>query len=98
MLESGDPATISHALLSLALHDSDWRFVQGLCLLHAGNSDVWVRRNCATALAHIARLHQVLDLETVLPVLDRLEGDPEVTSWAEAAKDDIEIFIMRNGH
>ncbi len=92
-LSSGDPERVSLALLRLALHEPDWRYVQDLCLVYVDDPAVWVRRNCATALGHLARLHQELDLERALPVLRRLQGDPDVASWAESAVDDITAFI-----
>ena len=95
LLRSETPEVVGATLLRLALHDADWRFVQACCVERADHPNVWVRRNCATALGHLARLHGHLDLAVVNNVLSRLALDPEVLSWVEAARDDIEIFILR---
>lgn len=75
IIAAGDPAAIGTALLRLALHEADWRFVQDLCITLSDNPDVWVRRNCATALGHLARIHRRLDVDKV-PVLAKLERAP----------------------
>ena len=95
LLSSGDAASVGVTLLRLALHDHDWHFVQARCVEQLNHPDVWVRRNCATAFGHLARLHGELDLPVAEHALAQLEGDPDVASWVEAARDDIEIFIHR---
>jgi hypothetical protein len=91
-LASGDPVEISMALLRLALHGPDWEYAEVAAREHAAHSDVWVRRNAATALGHVARVHGSLDSERSLPVLKGLLKDAEVTDWAEAALDDVAIY------
>jgi hypothetical protein len=91
-LASGDPAEISMALLRLALHGPDWEFAEEVAREHAAHPDVWVRRNAATALGHVARVHRSLDSERSLPVLKGLMKDAEVTDWAEAALDDVAMY------
>lgn len=81
----GVPEDVSRALLRLALHDDDWRWVQERCLELSGHPDVWVRRNSATALGHIARIHGQLDTARAVPVLEGLKEDEEVAAWAEDA-------------
>jgi hypothetical protein len=93
ILESGPAEAISLTLIRLALHHDDWRWVQGKCLEFVEHGDVWVRRNSATALGHLARLHGELDVTPVLAALQKLKLDPQVASWAEAAIDDLTIFL-----
>jgi len=92
-LDSGDPREISLALLRLALHGPDWKRAEELAREHATHPDLWVRRNSATALGHIARVHGRMDVETSLRLLHALRDDPEVTDWADAALDDFEVFL-----
>jgi hypothetical protein len=92
-IKSGDPREISLALLRLALHGPDWVRAEQLAREHVGHPDVWVRRNAATALGHIARVHGRLDVDASLRLLHALREDPEVTDWADAALDDFEIFL-----
>ncbi len=87
---SGGAEAICRALLSAALHDPDWRWVQEQCLRCAGHPDAWVRRNAAIGLSHLARLHGVLELDKVGPVLKRLIKDPEAGGEAEDALQEIE--------
>ena len=89
---------LSLALIRLALHDPDPDYVQDVCLGYVTDSRVWVRRNSATSLGHIARLHRRLDLTRVVPALLSLAEDPEAASWAEAALDDINVFIKPIKH
>ena len=92
LLERGTPLDRSRALLGLALHDSDWRWVQNLSLDHLGDSDPAIRATAALALAHLARIHGKLDLETVLPALNSLKEDPVIGGRVEDALSDISIF------
>jgi hypothetical protein len=92
-LASADEGRMSKALIRLALHDPDWQYVQAVCVCYANDPHPWVRRNCATCLGHLARLHGMLELNSALPVLRRLEKDPETSSWAEAALHDVYMYI-----
>src|SRR2546423_8942048 len=78
MLLEGDGPTRSRALLAFALHDEDWRWVQDLSLELAGDADPAIRATAALALSHLARIHRKLDLDKVLPVLDRLRQDSAI--------------------
>jgi len=91
-LASDDSEAIVRALLRLALHDSEWPWVQEVCLKFANHPVKDVRRAVATALGHLARLHATLDLASALPVLRSLAADPEVAGFAQDALDDIEWY------
>jgi hypothetical protein len=90
---SGDGRAIGRALLRLALHGPDWRVAEQQALRHLTHPDVWVRRNAATSLGHVARLSRDLDVDSVVPALKALLADPEVGGFAQDALDDIEVFM-----
>jgi hypothetical protein len=92
-LDSGDPREISLALLRLALHGPDWKRAEQLAREHGIHPDVTVRRNAATSLGHIARVHGRMDVDASLRLLHAMREDPEVTDWADAALDDFEMFL-----
>jgi uncharacterized protein YaeQ len=93
ILRGSDADAISLALLRLALHDPDRAAVEDRCIKLAEHPSVWVRRNAATALGHLARLHGALDLNRTIPLLRGLSTDPEVHDWAEDALNDIDLFL-----
>lgn len=82
-----------YALLRLSLNGPDFAFAEKKALENASHPDVWVRRNAATALLHVARLHGSIDLETVMKTLLGMGEDPEVFDWSDSAIDEIEIYM-----
>lgn len=90
---SSDPERITRALVGVAFHDSDWRWVQEKCLGFARDDVAAVRQIAVTCLGHVARVHRQIDLERVLPVLGELSRDPEVQ--VDDALDDIQMFAGR---
>ena len=88
---SGDSERIARALVNVAFHEADWRWVQERCLGFARHDVAAVRQIAVTCLGHVARIHRRLDLERVLPALDELSCDPEVQ--VEDALDDIRMFV-----
>src|ERR1700722_9774317 len=93
LIESGNENAIIAALLSGAYYDSDWRWVQGICLRFLDHADLGVRSNAAICLGHIARIHRNLDLEVVLPKLMALKSDTAIAPWVEDALEDIHFFL-----
>ena len=89
------PEVICSTLVSIALHDPDWRWAQEKCLEFARHPDAGVRQVAATCIGHVARIHQRLDLDAVTPILHQLLSDTEVyvRGCAEDAMGDIEIFM-----
>ena len=92
-LSTGSPEKISRALLSLAFHESDWRYVQDVCLQFASNVNEEVVMLAITCLGHLARLHRDLDLEKVVPVLREIRKDPRFAGRVDDTFDDIKMFI-----
>ena len=95
LLKAPDVLSRSKALLSLALYDPDWRWVQNLSLALIDDPDANLKGTAALALAHLARIHRTLDLDAVLPALERLKNDEVIGARVEDALSDIEIYIKR---
>ena len=95
IFDRAGPSEQAQALLSLAYHDPDWRWVQDRCLEKLANSSPEVRNMAALCLGHLARIHRSLELERVLPVLTTLVDDPIVGPSARDALDDIRLFLLR---
>ena len=90
---TGCSQEIAHALISAALHDPDWRWVQGWCLRFADHAESNVRRVAVVALGHLARIHHMLDLESVLPVLAKRADEVELAGTVEDTLDELRRFI-----
>jgi hypothetical protein len=87
-----------YALLRLSLNGPDFAYAERMALEHASHPDVWVRRNAATALSHVARLHGSIDLDRVMQTLLSLMDDPEVSDWADYSLDELEIYMNTDRH
>ena len=90
---SGSPEQITDALVRVALNDPDWRWVQEQCLTFVNSPTSDVRRLAVTCLGHLARIHGELDRERVLPLLNDLRNDDEVSGSVEDTLEDIEAFV-----
>ena len=95
IFESGDLHDSREALVSMALNETDWRWVQEKCLGFTSHADASVRSVAATCLGHVARIHGQLDLDRVMPRLEFLLRDPETAGYAETAIDDVHMFVGR---
>lgn len=82
-----------YAILRLSLNGPDFAFAERVALEHATHPDEWVRRNSATALLHVARLHGSIDLDAVMTTLVKMLDDPEAFGWADDVLDEIEIYM-----
>lgn len=83
------------ALISAAYYDPDWRWVQSQCLHFAASSSPSLRATAITCLGHLARVHRALDLDLVLPVLEKLADEPELRGRVEDTLDDIGMFLQQ---
>lgn len=92
-LASRDPSVVCRALVSSALHDDDWRWVQEQSRRLARDPRPQVRGCAATSIGHLARLHGLLDLDVIVPLLQELLHDPEIGGLAEDALADIRMFV-----
>jgi hypothetical protein len=90
-----DSNTRISGIWSIALHDPDWRWVQAALVGLLADPDPGVVIVAIQALGHLARLHGQLDLDVVVPALDRLFADPRFIGAVEDATDDIDIYVRR---
>jgi HEAT repeat protein len=95
--EGGVPRETSEALISLALYEEDWRWVQEAALRYLEHPNADLRMTAALALGHLARLHGNLDTDRVVPALRKLLSDPITAGRASDALDDIEMFTKDAG-
>jgi hypothetical protein len=94
-LHSPDPEDTCTALLSIALHEPDWCWVQEQCLQSLRHASEQVRALALTCLGHVARIHGHLDMARVLPVLAELRTHASLAGRVEDVLDDIEMFLER---
>jgi hypothetical protein len=81
------------AMVSLAFHDGDSRWLTETFLgLLASEADD-VRAIAATCLGHVARIHRKIDKARVIPALNNVANEPVVGPYAQNALDDIDVFI-----
>lgn len=92
-LASADPLVVASTLVSLALYEADWRWVEACCVEAASHTSLQVRAVVPTCLGHLARIHRMMDWAVVEPVLARLSAEPELAGRVEDARDDFEAFL-----
>ncbi len=90
-----DSERICDALVRIAYHDPDWKWVQEQCIRFSRHADPDVRGLALTCFGHLARIHQKLDLLVVMPILEEALNDPIVGGRAGDALDDIEIYLQQ---
>ncbi len=93
IFKSNDVDAICEALVSVALNDVDWRWVQTQALRFANHESPQVRAVVATSLGHLARIHRTLDAAQVVPKLREMLRDKAIAGRVEDAIDDIEIYL-----
>ena len=91
---TGSTEEICRALVAAAFSETDWRWVQGQCLFFLTYPDIEVRGLAATCLGHLARIHQKLDLEVVIPALKSHLKDKEIFGQVQEALEDIEMYML----
>lgn len=96
-LASTDPRVVTDTLVSLVLHEADWRWVQARCADAASHPSPHVRAVVPTCFGHLARIHGIIDWVIVEPVLARLSADPHLAGLIEDARDDFEVFLGQRG-
>jgi hypothetical protein len=97
LLSSDDAGDVCRALVSLALYEEDWSWVETLCVQMAHDPRSQVRGCAVTGIGHLARIHGVLHLQMVVPLLEALAADPKIGGRAEDALSDIRMFAVRQG-
>jgi hypothetical protein len=95
---SGSSEAVCYALARLVHHDPEWRWLQDKCIEMTNHPDINVVGLAITSFGDIARIHGNLDLDTVLPLLDKLHGDAELAGKVEDAWDDIATYLHSGPH
>lgn len=88
------PATerAAAAVISVGLHEPDWRWAEQVCLEALKDAREEVRAAAVTSLGHIARVHGRITALVVIPVLESILTDPALGGVAEDALEDIRLF------
>ena len=93
ILASGSENQVIEALLSIAFHDPDRRWVEEQCLRFARHPSGAIRGTAVGCLGHSARIHGALDTQAVVPLLKDLSADAEIRGRVEDALDDIAMYL-----
>lgn len=92
-LTGTDPGDRIDGLLSLALYDPDWRWVQGCSIGLLHDPDIDIVATALLAIGHVGRLHGQLDLDRVLPELEVLRTNEALAGRVSDVLSDIDIFV-----
>jgi len=92
---SPDDRVVCDALVGVAFHEPDWRWVQSQCELLASHPSSAVRGLVVTCFGHLARIHGQIDRDVVDPILETLAADPDpgVAARVQDALDDFDIVL-----
>ncbi|MDR1284602.1 MAG: hypothetical protein LBJ88_00175 [Campylobacteraceae bacterium] len=87
---------ITNNLLDITFNNKDWKFIQNECLRNIEENE-YLDIVCLsiTCLGHIARIHNCIDKEKVLPVLNEKIKDKILFGFVSDALDDIEQFAIK---
>src|SRR5215471_8721432 len=91
-LRTGDADAICDVLVRIAYHEADAEWTQQQCLAFVRHSDAGIRATAVTCLGHLARIHHRLDLPAVVPTLDALRSDDDLSGRVDDALSDIRMF------
>jgi len=91
---SNDTRMICDALVRIAYHDPDWRWVQSHCLSFGKHTASEVRGLSVICIGHLVRIHGTIDEISAYLLLYELLEDPEVSGYAQDALDDINIYLQ----
>jgi hypothetical protein len=94
---SGIIADACRAIISVALHEDDWRWAQSVCLEATNHTEFEVKRSAITGLCHIVRIHQTIDLPLITPALKRLQKDPNLRGYVDNFFSDATVFYKSSG-
>ena len=92
-LESGNSEEIANALYSASKYEQDWEWVQEQCLKCLESPEVSVRWAAVTCLGDLAFLRRPLDIQTVLPALEKAAKDPKLADPASFSLSMVRQFL-----
>lgn len=95
-MKSDETDRIVDALLSLSFYDEDWEYVENICIEYSNHSDSKVRGISILCFGHLARIHEQLHTEKVMPIINKalIDKDDFIRNHAYDAKDDINTFLL----
>src|SRR3712207_2923395 len=94
-LASDDVDEVQNALVAVALHEEDGRWIEEQCWRLANHPDVGVRGTAGLCLGHVGRRFGVVD-ERSWELVRHLCDDPEVDNRPCDALTDLETYVDRD--
>jgi hypothetical protein len=94
-LRDDEPDRLLRAVIAVAMHDTDWRFAQDLCIRLSSHQNGNVRGNAVLGFGHIARIHRQLDCDSVQPIIKAAlrDADGYIRGHGTDAADDTAQFL-----
>jgi len=93
LLQTDDANDMTIALLSASLFDDDPTWSEKMCVKYLCHRTLDVKLAALMGLGHIARIHDKLDLQVVLPKLAGMEKDSTLAGRVSDTLDDIRMFV-----
>jgi len=100
-IASEDSTSAARALIRVGLWEPERQWAERFCVGGLRDQRGEVRRAALIALGHLARRHHALQLDLVLPAVQRLLRDhPDLAGSADDMLDDIRMYIpgAENSH
>ncbi|KAF0249289.1 MAG: hypothetical protein FD167_1311 [bacterium] len=97
-IHSGNIEEICDALVSIAFFEPDWHWAQSIFRKFVNHKDENVRGLAILCFGHLARIHQQLNTEIVVPIIIQALTDSStfVKEHADSALDDVLMFCTSN--
>ena len=97
LLKSNDEQTIIDAIMYMTFNINDPEWIQNKCSeqINAKKSNN-ITELSITCLGHVARIHRTINMNTTIPLLNKLLKTKEFSGHARDALDDIEQFAKKN--
>lgn len=92
-LSGGDVECIAKTLISVSLHDEDWRWVQQRALYFLTHESEVVVSAAILSLGHTARRNHSIDKTIVIPALRAVATNRSYEGKVQDAIDDIESYV-----
>lgn len=102
LLQSDDPTVATNALLYLCFNIDDPEWIQIKCVqVFQNHQSDDVRGLALTCIGHVARMHKIINIVLVIPVLLKGLKHKTLSGRAQDALDDIDIYVqgsnLKNG-
>jgi len=94
-IANGSSEEVCSAIVSVALHESDWQWAQERCfeVLAMNNDDV--KRCALVGLGHIVRIHGRINLKKVQGFIEKLKSDERFYGPIDDLLSDINVYHDR---